>query len=138
LPIEAVADYGDPLMSQKRNAYQELKREYENDAEYIAYGLLTDITADICAAMDEQGMKRKELAERLGVSPQYVTKFLNTPENTTVYQVVRFAQAVGLDVEVLLNPHGEQSEESGKSTTVGRRPVTDTTAASASRGTRAR
>lgn len=87
-------------MGKSRELFEQWEQEYAEDAEYIAYGLLTDITADICAAMDEQGMKRKELAERLGVSPQYVTKFLNTPENTTVYQVVRFAQAVGLNVRM--------------------------------------
>ena len=124
-------------MSQGRNVYQELKQKHENDAEYIAYKLLLEITDSICAAMDEQGMKRKELAARLGVSPQYVTKFLNTPENTTVYQVVRFAQAVGLDVEVSLSPHREQPQGSAKSATAGRRPISGTAAASASRKTHA-
>ncbi len=123
-------------MSQRRNVYQELKQKHENDAEYIAYKLLLEITDSICGAMDEQGMKRKELAERLGVSPQYVTKFLNTPENTTVYQVVRFAQAVGLDVEVLLSRHQKQPAKSDKPVTAERRPVADTAAASASRRTR--
>jgi len=54
--------------------------------------------------MQQQGMKRKDLAERLGVSPQYVTRFLNTPGNTTVHQVVRFAEAVGLHVNLSLQP----------------------------------
>jgi transcriptional regulator with XRE-family HTH domain len=125
-------------MGKGSKLFEQWGREYAEDAEYIAYGLLTDITADICAAMEAQGMTRKELAEKLDVSPQYVTKFLNTPENTSVYQVVRFAQAVGLDVEVLLRPHREQSEDNAKRTTAGRRPAGDTAGASASREAHAR
>jgi len=72
--------------------------EYRNDPEYINYRLLMDATDLICREMEAQGMTRRELAERLGVSPQYVTKFLNTPGNTTLLQIVRFAQALGLEV----------------------------------------
>ena len=123
-------------MGKSRELFEQWERDYAEDAEYIAYGLLTDITADICAAMDEQGMKRKELAERLGVSPQYVTKFLNTPENTSVYQIVRFAQAVGLDVEVSLSHREESSEETDESATRDE-PAAEITAASAGRETHA-
>ncbi len=91
-------------MSRTGNVYQKLKRKYQDEPDYTAYRLLLEITDSICAAMERQGMKRKELAQRLGVSPQYVTKFLNTPENTTIYQVVRFAHAVGLDVKISLSP----------------------------------
>jgi len=84
--------------------FQQWEQQYADDPEYITYGLLYEITEDICRAMEKQGINRRELARRLGVRPQYVSKFLNTPANTTVQQVVRFAQAVGLKVEMVLTP----------------------------------
>ena len=80
--------------------FQRLYAEYEKDPEYIAHGLLYRVVDEICAAMERQGTTRRELAARLDVSPQYVTKFLNTPSNTTLLQLVRFADAVGLTVNV--------------------------------------
>ena len=52
--------------------------------------------------MERQNVTRVELAERLGITRQQVTNFLNTPSNTTLKTVVRFARALGLDVSVKL------------------------------------
>ena len=87
-------------MSDEARLFREWYDEYENDPEYIAHGLLYRITDEICGAMERRNMTRKDLAAKLGVSPQYVTKFLNTPSYTSILQVVRFARAVGLEVEV--------------------------------------
>lgn len=86
-------------MSREAKWFQKLLKKAEKDPEAITYRLLYMITDDICRAMEKQGMTRRELAERLGVKPQYVSRFLNTPTNTSLYQVVRFAQAVGLKLE---------------------------------------
>lgn len=83
---------------EKSELFAQWLAEYEGDPEYITYGLLDDVTDLICREMDAQGITRRELAERLGVTPQYITKFLNTPSNTTLLQIVRFAQALGLEV----------------------------------------
>jgi len=83
---------------EKSALFAEWLEEFRDDPEYISHGLLMDATDLICREMEAQGLSRRELAERLGVSPQYVTKFLNTPGNTTLLQIVRFAQALGLDV----------------------------------------
>lgn len=88
--------------------FEELEREYADDPEYILYGLLYVITDDICRAMEEQGITRAALADRLGVSRQYITKFLNTPANTTLQSIVRFANAVGLAVDVSVTPKARQ------------------------------
>ena len=86
-------------MSREAEWFQKMLDEIENDPEANTYELLYMITDDIAWAMEKQGMTRRELAERLGVKPQYVSRFLNTPTNTSLYQVVRFAQAVGLKLE---------------------------------------
>jgi len=91
-------------MSKAASRFQQWERQYADDPEYVTYGLLYEITNDICKAMERQGMTRRELARRLGVTPQYVGRFLNTPANTSLQQIVRFAQAVGLEVKVDANP----------------------------------
>lgn len=83
---------------EKSELFAKWLEEYKHDPEYINYGLLMDATDLICREMEAQGLTRKELAARLGVSPQYITKFLNTPSNTSLLQIVRFAQALGLEV----------------------------------------
>ena len=92
--------------------FAQWRAEYENDPEAVNYRLLMDATDMICREMDAQGITRRELADRLGVSPQYVTKFLNTPGNTTLLQIVRFAQALGLDVvnPIVARPAPKQAE----------------------------
>jgi transcriptional regulator with XRE-family HTH domain len=80
--------------------FAQLGEQFAHDPEYITHGLLLEITAEICRAMEEQGISRSELAERMGVARQRVTNFLNTPSNTTLQTVVRFAEALGLCVEV--------------------------------------
>ena len=76
--------------------------KYQDDPEFITYGILDDVTDVLCGEMEAQGMSRADLARKMGVSRAYVTRFLNTPLNTRVETIVRFAQAVGLDVKVEL------------------------------------
>ncbi len=82
--------------------FQQWLEEHEDDPEFIVYGLLYEITESICEAMEQQSVTRAELAKRLGVKRQYITNFLNTPRNTTIETVVRFAKALDLDVTVNL------------------------------------
>lgn len=76
--------------------------EVRDDPAYIVHGMLCEITEAICEALQRRGMSQADLARKLGVTPQYISEFLNTPENTTLKQIVRFAQAVGLEAEVSL------------------------------------
>ena len=84
--------------------FNELRDKFAGDPEYITHGLLLDITARICEEMEEQGVSRSELAERLGVARQRVTHFLKTPTNTTLLTIVRFAEALGVSVKVAVEP----------------------------------
>ena len=84
----------------------ELDRQFAHDPEYIVHGMLLDITEQICRAMDRQDITRSQLADRLGVSRQYITNFLNTPTNTTLKSVVEFAVALKLQPHVRLQATG--------------------------------
>ena len=80
--------------------FDERVKEFADDPEYMVHGLLLGITEDICRAMAEQSISNSELANRLNISQRQVIKFLNTPLNTTLESIVRFAQAVGLRVKI--------------------------------------
>ena len=92
--------------------FTELHERYSDDPEYIVETMLLALTESICEAMEEQGISRAQLAARLGVSRQRVTNFLNAPTNTSLLTVVKFAQALGLEVETIkLTRPGETDKE---------------------------
>lgn len=91
--------------------FEQLEREFADDPEYLTDGLLLHVTAIIYVAMEDQGLSRRDLARRAGVSTRSVTAFYNTPTNTPLLTIVRFAQALGLEVEIALRPkQGEAAQ----------------------------
>ncbi len=94
----------------KSTCFEQWVEEYKDEPEYILHGLLYDITDEICRVMQERGLTRSDLAQRLGVSRQYVTKFLNTPQNTRLETVVRFATALGLTVKISLHAKADEMQ----------------------------
>jgi transcriptional regulator with XRE-family HTH domain len=97
--------------------FAEWTEELADDPDCVVHDLLCDITEEICAAMDREGMSRADLARCLDVSPQYISEFLNTPHNTTLKQIVRFAAAVGLEVRLELTlPAAEISRHTAATT----------------------
>ncbi len=96
-------------MTDEAQWFADIEKESANDPEIIVYGMLLEMTEDICEAMEHQGITRSELANRLGVSRQYVTNFLNTPTNTTLKSIVQFAQAVGLEVSLQRRPASQRA-----------------------------
>ena len=91
-------------MSGKSTIFVELEAKFADDPRALAERSLLVAAESICRAMDEQGITRLELARRMGVSRQYVTSFLNAPTNTTLETIIRFARAVGLEMDLRLVP----------------------------------
>lgn len=96
--------------------FSQWEEELRDDPTTIVHGMLCEITEAICEAMDRRGMSQADLARKLEVTPQYISEFLNTPQNTTLKQIVRFATAVGLEVDLALRAF-EEPEESKEETT---------------------
>ena len=74
--------------------------EFKDDPEFVLEGVLLDTNDQICARMNELGVTRAELAQRLGVSRQYITKLLNGKPNLTLRSLVDIAMALDLDITV--------------------------------------
>ena len=65
------------------------------------------IGLDILERLDEWGWSQKDLAEKMGVSPQYVNKIVKRSENFTLESLVKL-QAL-LDIPILANYFKQKS-----------------------------
>ena len=77
---------------------------FRDTPEFQTERVLVDIGEQIVTQMESQGISRAELARRLGVSRPFVTRLLTGSPNLTVKTLVRVASAVGLVVDVSLEP----------------------------------
>jgi transcriptional regulator with XRE-family HTH domain len=66
--------------------------------------VILDVTETIYAQMEQQGLRKSELAEKLGVSKAYVTQALGGDRNLTLRSLVDFASALDCEVAVHLAP----------------------------------
>jgi plasmid maintenance system antidote protein VapI len=81
--------------------------QHENDPVFLTERLILAINEKICRLMDEQNVGRAELARRLGVPRQFVTRMLNGTPNVTLLTLVKVATALGAQIEIQLS--GKQS-----------------------------
>ena len=71
----------------------------KTDPEFLSEQLILKLNEEICRVMEEQGISRAELARRLGVQRQFITKLLNGMPNLTLITLVKIATALGVQVE---------------------------------------
>ncbi|MEV8473889.1 helix-turn-helix transcriptional regulator [Streptomyces sp. NPDC051173] len=57
-------------------------------------------TASLAGLVAERGMSRKELADRMGVSPGRVSQILSGDENLTLRSLAAVAEALDVSVEI--------------------------------------
>lgn len=73
---------------------------------YRAEKLALELTEEIHARMETQGVGKSELARLLGTSPAYVTKVLRGTNNFTLESLVKLAAALDSSVSVHFSPNG--------------------------------
>lgn len=74
--------------------------ELENDPEYLAYGLMVDLAAQVAKKLKAEGLKQKDLAKRLGKSEGWISRFMNDPTNFSIKKLVEIAVALGMELNV--------------------------------------
>ena len=94
-----------------RQWFRQYEDRYRDDPDFVLEGLIIELTDQIVVSMQEQGVSRAELAERLGVSRAYITKVLNGHGNMTLRTLVRLALALGMAPEVSLVPVDAEADE---------------------------
>lgn len=89
---------------QPRDWFERRLQEYKDDPDFQTELLLLDINEQIVERMVARGMRRSELAQRLGSSRAFVTKLLNGRPNLTLKTLVEVASALDLAIDVQLKP----------------------------------
>lgn len=84
--------------------------QLEKDPEYIAYGLMVDLAAQVAKKLQSQGLKQKDLAERLGKSQGWISRFMNDPTNFSIKKLVEIAVALGMELDVSFKETGTLPE----------------------------
>lgn len=78
--------------------------KYKDDPEFRAEGLILKINEELCRLMEDQQINRAELARRLGVQRQFITKILNGTPNLTLLTLVKAATALKCHVDFQFVP----------------------------------
>ena len=73
--------------------------EYKYNEEYIYYGLMLDLCYYLKQFMLEKGLNKKQLAQKMGVSPAYITKIFSG-ENISLKTVAKILSALEVDAGI--------------------------------------
>ncbi len=85
-----------------RKWFKQRIEQLEADPEYRTERLILELNEEICRLMEEQKINRAELARRLGVQRQFITKLLYGMPNLTLSTLVKIATALGMHVDLKL------------------------------------
>jgi transcriptional regulator with XRE-family HTH domain len=66
------------------------------------------VVEELLQFMKREGIKRTELADRMGVPPSRITKMLSGDSNLTIDTLVRAGRAVGADLHQTFAPAGSK------------------------------
>lgn len=91
--------------------------QLEKDPEYIAYGLMVDLAAQVAKKLQAEGLKQKDLAERLGKSQGWISRFMNDPTNFSIKKLVEIAVALSMELDVSFKETGAMPEFKPKTIT---------------------
>ena len=78
---------------------QEVK-ELEHDPEFIANGLMIDLAAQVARKLKKEGLKQKDLADKLDKSQGWISRFMNDPTNFSIKKLVEIGVALDMNLEV--------------------------------------
>ncbi len=78
---------------------KDLREKFKYDEEYIYYGLMLDLSYYLKQFMIEKGLNKKQLAEKMGVSPAYVTKIFSG-ENISLKTVAKILSALEVNPSI--------------------------------------
>lgn len=72
----------------------------EKTFDFRLESILIEVAENLALFMKEQNLTRSQLADRLGVSPPYITKILNGNPNLTIKTMLKLADALNQDLEI--------------------------------------
>jgi transcriptional regulator with XRE-family HTH domain len=81
-----------------------------NTFEYRLEKVLFDVAEQVCKLIESQGVSRSELAQRLAVTPAYVTKLLSGNPNLTIKTLLKLSDALGQTLDIRFAPKLEVAQ----------------------------
>ena len=75
--------------------------EYKHDPDYIYEALCLDASYYLKELMLEKGLNKKQLAEKMGVSPAYITKIFSG-ENISLKTIAKVLSALEVDGKLVI------------------------------------
>jgi transcriptional regulator with XRE-family HTH domain len=97
-----------------KNWFDREVAQLENDSEYIAYGLMTDLAAQVAHKLEKEGLRQKDLAEQLDKSQGWISRFMNDPTNFSVKKLVEIAVALDMKLDISFKEMDEMSSAKPK------------------------
>lgn len=82
----------------------QLLKQAEHTADFVATGLMLDISRMVDQIMDVENISSKELAKRMKVSPAQVSKLLRGDSNPTLATLSKLALALKADIKIAVLP----------------------------------
>lgn len=97
--------------------YRELAKEAESTVDYWADVAVSDFARELHGLMKRRGVTNAELARRIGVERQYISKLLGGA-NVTLHTMVKLAMALDAVVRVRLEGKEERAENAASASGV--------------------
>jgi transcriptional regulator with XRE-family HTH domain len=94
--------------------YREWARKVEKDPLFVAELAKLEFADDLVRLLEVRGLKRTDLAEKLGTNRGYITRILNTEYNLSVETMARIALALDARISIRMLPR-EEAEPSRRS-----------------------
>lgn len=88
------------------DSFEELFAQAEQRLDYHVEGAKNEFTEQIVARMEEFGLSKSELAEKMGVKRSFVTRLLSGNNNFTLETMVRIARSLDCSLRSHLEPKG--------------------------------
>lgn len=76
--------------------------ELERDPDFIAEAMALSFAEDILDLMQKRDISQAELADRMGVSPAFISKIFSAPPNLTLKSMAKIALALGVTPQIRL------------------------------------
>lgn len=84
-------------------SFSDLLRDARARDEYWIEDAILQFTMQLHNLMQEQGLSKTELANRIQASQPYITRILKGQDNLTIATMVKLAKAVGATVQISLS-----------------------------------
>jgi transcriptional regulator with XRE-family HTH domain len=91
-------------------SFNNLLEEAKTHIEFWLQEAIVDFTEEVTRKMEEEGLTRAKLSEKIGVNPAYITKILRGNTNFTLETMVKVARALNSRVRIHLQREDCQSE----------------------------